>query len=122
MDSIPEDVQRQLEQFIEEDLSGAVVTSATVHVDEHGRIEVEELILRRQDRKEISIGLGGMRPESARKEPAIVADIYDAPRERRSWTIGGWRELTIAEDYAEDLAELTAPPWRRHARAAGDRI
>lgn len=24
--------------------------------------------------------------------------------------LSGWREMTIAEDYAEDLAELTAPP------------
>ena len=40
---------------------------------------------------------------------------------RSLWTIGGWREMTIAEHYAEDLAELTAPlcppdppePWDR---------
>jgi hypothetical protein len=121
MDPIPEDIQRQLERFIQEDLNGAVVTSATVNVDEHGRIEIEVLILRRQDRKEVSLGLAGMRPDGTRREPAIVIDIYDAPKPRRSWTIGGWREMTIAEHYAEVLAELTAPlcppdppePWDR---------
>lgn len=111
MDPIPKDTQRALERLVEEDLSGAVVTSATINVDEHGRITVEEIIFRRQDRKEISIGLVGMRPDGTPREPAIVIDIYDAPKPRRSWTIGGWREMTIAEDYAEDLAELTAPPW-----------
>ena len=111
MDPIPEDIQRQLERFIQEDLNGAVVTSATVNVDEHGRIEIEELILRRQDRKEVSLGLAGMRPDGTRTEPAIVMDIYDSPKARRSWTIGGWREMTIPEDYVEDLAELTAPPY-----------
>jgi hypothetical protein len=110
MDPIPEDIRWQLERFIQEDLNGAVVTSATVNVDEHGRIEIEVLILRRQDRKEVSLGLAGMRPDGTRREPAIVIDIYDAPKPRRSWTIGGWREMTIAEDYAEGLAELTAPP------------
>lgn len=103
-------VREDLAKYIMEDLAGAVVTSATVNVDEHGRITVEEIILRRQDRKEVSLGLAGMRPDGTRREPAIVIDIYDAPKPRRSWTIGGWREMTIAEHYAEDLAELTAPP------------
>jgi hypothetical protein len=111
MDPIPEDIQRQLERFIQEDLNGAVVTSATVNVDEHGRIEIEELILRRQDRKEVSLGLAGMRPDGTRREPAIVIDIYDTPKPRRSWTIGGWREMTIAEHYAEELEDLAAAPW-----------
>lgn len=111
MDPISEDIRRQLERFIEDDLSSATVTSATINVDEHGRITVEEIILRRQDRKEVSLGLAGMRPDGTRREPAIVIDIYDAPKARRPWTIGGWREMTIPEDYAEDLAELTADPY-----------
>ncbi len=121
MDSIPEDVQRQLEQLIKEDLSGAVVTSATVNVDEHGRITVEEIIFRRQDRKEVSIGLAGMRPGGTLPEPAIMIDIYDSPKARRSRAIGGWREMTIPEDYAEDLAELTAGPWRPGPQPVWDR-
>jgi len=104
-------VREDLEKYIGEDLSGAVVTSATINVDEHGRITVEEIIFRRQDRKEISIGLVGMRPDGTPREPAIAIDIYDAPKARRPWTIGGWREMTIPEDYAEDLAELTAEPY-----------
>jgi len=110
MDPIPKDAQRQLEHLIEEDLRGATITSFTANVDEHGRITVEEIILRRQDRKEVSLGLAGMRPDGTRTEPAIVMDIYDSPKARRSWTIGGWREMTIPEDYADDLKELTAPP------------
>ena len=79
MDPIPEDIRWQLERFIQEDLNGAVVTSATVNVDEHGRIEIEELILRRQDRKEVSLGLAGMRPDGTRREPTAPPCPPDPP-------------------------------------------
>lgn len=91
--------------------AAATITSFTANVDEHGLITVEEIIFRRQDKKEVSIGLAGMRPDGTRTEPAIVMDIYDSPKARRSWTIGGWRPMTIAEDYADDLKELTAEPY-----------
>jgi len=59
---------------------------------------------------------GGILPE-----PAITIDIYDSPKTRRSRAIGGWREMTIPEDYAEDLAELTAGPWRPGPQPVWDR-
>lgn len=101
--------------------AAATITSFTANVDEHGLITVEEIIFRRQDKKEVSIGLAGMRPDGTRTEPAIVMDIYDSPKARRSWTIGGWREMTIPEDYVEDLKELTAEPWRPDPPPAWDR-
>jgi len=80
-------VREDLEKYIGEDLGGATVTSATVNVDEHGRITVEEIIFRRQDRKEVSLGLAGMRPDGTPREPAILsrpepAPIIDADREQ----------------------------------------
>ena len=121
MDPIPKDAQRALERLIEEDLRGATITSFTANVDEHGRITVEEIIFRRQDKKEVSIGLAGLRPDGTPREPAIVMDIYASPKARRSWTIGGWREMKIPEDYADDLKELTAEPWRPDPPPAWDR-
>nr|WP_303714801.1 hypothetical protein [Methanoculleus marisnigri] len=94
---IPALVQRALERLIEEDLRGATITSFTANVDAAGRITVEEIILRRQDRKEVSIGLVGMRPESDHREPTIVVEVFVPGT--------GWREMTIAADYAEELAD-----------------
>jgi len=88
-----------------EDIRGATVTSCTVDVDEHGRITVEEIILRRQDRREVAIGISGMRPESTRTEPVITMDVYDRPGVRRPWSVQGWREMTIERDYAEELED-----------------
>ncbi|WP_214084220.1 hypothetical protein [Methanoculleus sp.] len=111
MDPIPEDVQRRLERLVEEDLKHATVISSTVHVDAAGRISLEEIILRRQDRREVSIGLAGVRPESTRTEPAITMDVYDGPGVRRPWSMQGWREMSIERDYAEELADETRV-WR----------
>ena len=100
---IPAPVQRALERLVEEDLRGATITSFTANVDADGRITVDEILLRRQDRKEVSIGLVGMRPESDHRKPAIVVDLF---------TPGvGWQEMTVGEDYREELADLTCI-WR----------
>ncbi|MCC7555356.1 MAG: zinc ribbon domain-containing protein [Methanoculleus marisnigri] len=111
MDPIPEDARRGLERLIEEDLTGATVTSATVCVDEAGNLEVEELILRRQDRREVAIGLGGRRPGDDRA-PVIHVEVYDDPDDGRPRSMHGWRPMMIADDYREDLKDLTREPWR----------
>ena len=96
---IPAPVQRTMERLIEEDLRGATITSFTANVDADGRITVDEIILRRQDRKEVSIGLVGMRPESDHRKPAIVVELFAQGT--------GWQEMTVERDYQEDLQDLT---------------
>jgi hypothetical protein len=96
---IPAPVQRTLERLVEDDLRGAIITACSANVDEDGRITLDEILLRRQDRSEVAIGLGGMRPESSRETPAIVVEVFAAG--------AGWREMTVGEDLREELDDLT---------------
>ena len=105
---IPAPLQRTLERLVEDDLRGAIITSCSVNVDEDGRITLDEVLLRRQDRTEVAIGLGGMRPESTRTTPAIVVEVFTAGT--------GWREMSVGEDLREELEDL-AGIWH-----AGDDI
>ena len=89
----------ELEKCIRDDLEHATVSSASVHVGPDGRITLEELVLRLPDGRIMSPSL----PDA---EVAPAADMRLEIHDDRH----GWREVTIAEDYAEDLAELTAPP------------
>jgi len=94
---IPAAVQRALECLIEEDLRGAVVTSAAPIVDEDGRISFDEIALRRQDGREVVAATG-----TRSGYPTVLLEIN---------TGSGWRDMTAPEDYREDLEELTAEPW-----------
>lgn len=100
---IPAPVQRTLERLVEDDLRGAIITACSANVDEDGRITLDEILLRRQDRSEVAIGLGGMRPESTRKTPAIIVEVFAAGT--------GWREMSVGEDLREELEDLSRI-WR----------
>ena len=51
---------------------------------------------------------GNVRPDGTRREPAIVIDIYDAPKPRRSWTIGGWSRDDDEIRYPDIMVALYA--------------
>ena len=97
VDSIPETAQVELETYLNEDLRGAVVTTTTPIVDEDGRIYFDEIILRLEDGRKVAIV-----PEMRGKWPMLVLEVN---------TGRGWRNMSVAEDYAEELEELTAAPW-----------
>jgi hypothetical protein len=92
------DACRRLEAIIREDLEHATVSSAMVLVEEDGRIYFDEIILRLEDGREVAIV-----PEMRGMCPWLSLEIRDGQ---------GWRNMSVAEDYAEELEELTAAPWR----------
>ena len=98
MNPIPEAARSGLEKFLKEDLAGAVVTAASPYVDEDGRIYFDEIALRLGDGREVVVAA-----EMRSKWPAIVLEINPGD---------GWRDMTVEEDYSEELEELTAAPWR----------
>lgn len=95
-------IRARLAGFVEEDLMGAHVRCVNAYVDADGNIEIDELIIKTHDGRELSIG----HPPRSK----ITIDIYDPKKEK-------WRPMTIAEDYSEEFEELTAPQWH-----AGDDI
>ena len=100
---IPAAACKEMEKVIQEDLEHATVSSASVHVDDVGRIIVEELVLRLPDGRMVSASPFSASPNYGED---MRLDVYDD----RLPGGHGWREATVAEDYAEDLAGLTAPP------------
>jgi hypothetical protein len=98
VDSIPVTAQEELETYLNEDLRGAVVTDTVPIVDEDGKIFLAEIILRLKDGREVAIV-----PEMRGKSPWLSLEIHDGQ---------DWRNMSVAEDYAEELEELTAAPWR----------
>ena len=98
MDPIPEEARRQLEQLIKEDLRGATVTTTAPYVDEDGRIYFDEITLRRENGREVVVAAG-----THSEYPVVVLEVN---------TGSGWRDMSAREDYRDDLAELTAEPWR----------
>jgi hypothetical protein len=98
LDSIPEAAREVLETCLNEDLLGAVVTTTVPVVDEDGRIYFDEIVLRLEDGREVAIV-----PEMRGMCPWLSLEIHDGR---------GWRNMSVAEDYAEELEELTAAPWR----------
>ena len=98
LDSIPVTARKELEIYLNEDLRGAVVTAASPYVDEDGRIYFDEIALRLKNGCEVVIGA-----EMRGKWPMLVLEVN---------TGRGWRNMSVAEDYAEELEELTAAPWR----------
>jgi len=97
VDSIPVTAQEGLETYLNEDLRGAAVTDTVPIVDEDGRIYFDEIVLRLEDGRKVAIV-----PEMRGKWPMLVLMIHDGR---------GWRNMSVAEDYAEELEELTAAPW-----------
>ena len=93
--SIPGEV---LETCLNKDLRGAIVTDAVPVVDDDGKIFLGEIILRLEDGRKVAIV-----PEMRGMCPWPVLEIHDGQN---------WRGMTVAEDYAEELEELTAAPWR----------
>jgi hypothetical protein len=98
LDSIPEAAREELETYLNEDLRGAVVTVTAPIVDEDGRIYFDEIALRLKNGREVVLA-----PEMWSKAPVIALEINPGD---------GWREMSVAEDYAEELEDLTAAPWR----------
>ena len=98
LDSIPEAAREELETYLNEDLRGAVVTVTAPIVDEDGRIYFDEIALRLEDGREVAIV-----PEMWGKCPMLTLMVN---------TEHDWREMSVAEDYAEELEDLTAAPWR----------
>jgi hypothetical protein len=92
------DACRRLERIIRDDLEHATVSSAMVLVEEDGRIYFDEIILRLEDGREVAIV-----PEMRGMCPWLSLEIRDGQ---------GWRNMSVAEDYAEELEELTTAPWR----------
>ncbi len=99
------DTCRRLERIIRDDLEHATVSSAMVLVEESGRITINELVLRLEDGRIVSLMPLDIPAEAA---VDLRLDIYDDHLPGGH----GWREATVAEDYAEELEELTAAPWR----------
>ena len=97
VDSIPEDAREGLETYLNEDLRGAVVTVTAPIVDEDGRIYFEEIALRLEDGREVVIV-----PVTCDECPWLSLEVN---------TGRGWRNMSVAEDYAEELADLTQV-WR----------
>ena len=100
---IPAAAREELEKIIKEDLEYATVSSASVRVDDVGRIIVEELVLRLPDGRMVSASPFSASPGYAGD---MRLDVYD------DHLAGGhgWREVTIAEDYAELLDVLPDRP------------
>ena len=71
-----------------------------VLVEEGGRITINELVLRLEDGRIVSPSLPDAEVGTA---AGMRLEAYDDRH--------GWREATVAEDYAEELEELTAAPW-----------
>ena len=100
MTPLAADTCHEMERILKEDLEHATVSSAMVLVEEGGRIVINELVLRLEDGRMVTL-----MPLDVPAETAVDLrlDIYDD-----HLTGGhGWREATIAEDYAEELADLT---------------
>ena len=97
---IPTTAREELERYIKDDLEHATVSSAMVLVEEGGRIVINELVLRLEDGRMVTL-----MPLDVPAETAVDLrlDIYDD----RLAGGHGWREATVAEDYAEELADLT---------------
>ena len=93
------DACRRLEAIIRDDLEHATVSSAMVLVEESGRITINELVLRLEDGRIVSLMPLDIPAEAA---VDLRLDIYDDHLPGGH----GWREATVAEDYAEEIADM----------------
>ncbi len=94
------DACRSLEAIIREDLEHATVSSDSIHVGPDGRLTLAELVLRLPDGRMVS-------PTPVSAEIGRAADMRLEVYDDHLAGGHGWREATIAEDYAEELADLT---------------
>ena len=94
------DACRRLERIIRDDLEHATVSSASVHIGPDGRVTLEELVLQLPDGRMVSPSLPDAEIGYAGE---MRLEIHDDRH--------GWREVTISEDYADELADLTRV-WR----------
>ena len=101
---IPTTAREELERYIKDDLEHATVSSAMVLVEEGGRIVINELVLRLEDGRMVTLMPLDIPAEAA---VDLRLDVYDDHLRGGH----GWREATVAEDYAEELEDLTAAPW-----------
>lgn len=99
MTSLTPDEGRQLAQIVKEDLENATISSANVHVGPDGRITLDEIVLRLPDGRMVS--------------PAPVNEEIGAAVNMRLETYDdhlpgghGWREATVEQDYAEEIADM----------------
>jgi len=92
------DACRRLERIIRDDLEHATVSSAMVLVEESGRIVINELVLRLDDGRMVTL-----MPLDVSAETAVDLrlDVYDDHLPGGH----GWREATVDDDYAEELAD-----------------
>ena len=97
VDSIPVTAREELETYLNEDFRGGDMTVKPSIVDEAGRIYFDEIALRLKNGREVVI-----EAEMRGKWPMLVLEIHDGQ---------DWRNMSVAEDYAEELEELTAAPW-----------
>ena len=93
------DACRSLEAIIRDDLEHATVSSAMVLVEEGGRITINELMLRLEDGRTVTLMPLGVPAETA---VDLRLDIYDDHLRGGH----GWREATVLVDYAEELDDL----------------
>ncbi len=91
--------REELERIVKDDLEHAAVSSAMVLVEEGGRIVINELVLRFDDGRMVTLMPLGVPAETA---VDLRLDIYDD----RLAGGHGWREATVAEDYADELEEM----------------
>lgn len=97
VDSIPKSAREVIETYLNDDLLGAVVTTTVPVIDDDGKIFLGEIILRLEDGRKVAIV-----PEMRGKCPWLSLEIHDGQ---------DWRGMSVVEDYAEELEDLTAAPW-----------
>ena len=99
MTSLTTDARLEMERIVQDDLEHATVSSAMVLVEEGGRITINELVLRLEDGRMVTLMPLDIPAEAA---VDLRLDIYDD----RLAGGHGWREATVLVDYAEELDDL----------------
>jgi len=91
---------RQLEQIVKDDLENATVSSASVLIGPGGRITIEEITFQLPDGRIVSPApVGGAIGTAVDMRLEVYDDHLPGGH--------GWREATIDDDYAEELADAT---------------
>ena len=93
------DERRQLELVVKEDIGHATVSSASIRVEEDGRIVIEEITFRLPDGRLVS-------PAPVDGEIGTAVDMRLEVYDDHLPGGHGWREATVQEDYPEVLEDL----------------
>ena len=91
--------REELERIVKDDLEHAAVSSAMVSIEEGGRIVINELVLRLEDGRMVTLMPLDIPAETA---VDLRLDIYDDHLRGGH----GWRKATVLVDYAEELDDL----------------